>query len=88
MAECEHEKMTTRFCPECGQVANVSSLSGLLKHLSKNIRKYELHMERWEGHSNPKGFAKAVRSTGQTLSKWRAWHAGLKAMLDSQDTHP
>jgi RNA polymerase subunit RPABC4/transcription elongation factor Spt4 len=82
---CCGKEVMTPFCPNCGKSWNVSSLHGLLVHVTRQaseIRKRANNRREWlqdkDAHADEEGYARKAEMSAQ---KWEAWRDSLSELI-------
>jgi hypothetical protein len=94
MKECDHESLSTPFCPLCGKRVFRSHLETLLDHINIHLKELSRDSGRIdrrlaEDHTDPirYGYEKKKASCLSLITKWENWKKAVEEAIDLRNKY-
>lgn len=83
--KCEcGEKVTTKFCPNCGAKGLDPVSSGLIAHLKAGLKQSIIERERWKNADGSLGTGDRAMTRNNKTARYEAWLAWVEARADKE----
>ena len=95
MGTCDHEKLDSNFCPECGESLKRSDAVGLYNHTNRTLNTKIKTLEDLKNYyaRNPDSHEKdwqdrKINKLNLVIIKWTKWTELAKGLMDNSKGEP